>query len=83
MGQLVLFEDFSTGTQAFDFHLQTIALRLGVHIELRQVLSAIAEASVAAKLEFPALLVRGDAAQQFSDLVAGEQRPIQHAHFAM
>ncbi len=83
MGQSILFEGFSTGTQALDFYVQTIFLHLGVHTELRHVLSVIAEASAAAKLEFPAFLVRGDAAQQFNDLVVGEQRPIQHAYFAM
>ena len=79
----VLFEGFSTGTQVLDFHVKTAFPHLGVHPELRRVLNGIVEASIAAKLEFPALLVQGDAAQQFPDLVAGEQRSIQHAHFAM
>ena len=71
------------GLKYSDFHVETVVLHLGVYTELPRLASGIAEMSVAAKFQFPTLLVRGDAAQQFADLVAGQQRPIQHAHFAM
>ncbi len=62
-GKLIFLKEWSTGAQVLDLHVEPVVLRVGVHIKQGQMVTGIIEMSIAAKLKFPTLLVRGDTAQ--------------------